>query len=244
MRLTENVYIVGSGHFGLSHEFDSRVYLVNCNGELVLIDAGAGCNVDKIIQNIEKDGLCPKNISSILLTHSHADHAGGASKFKKLYDCKIYISGIESSFLNSSDESKLKLDVAKRSGLYSPDYAFSPCESSVSLKNNDLIIFNDFTFKAINVPGHSEGSICYFINLPEGVALFTGDVVFAEGVIGMLNCDGSDLSAYRKNIHKISDLNIDLLFPGHFVFVLSSGQKHIDKAIKSLSLIGMPKNFI
>lgn len=244
MRLTKSVYLVGSGHFGLSHKFDSSIYIVNCNNELVMIDTGAGCNIDNIIDNIKKDELDPNNISTILLTHSHADHAGGASKFKDLYNCKIYVSEIESDFLNSGDESKLKLDVAKRSGLYSPDYVFPPCKPTVLLKDDDSIKINNFVFKAIIVPGHSEGSICYFIKLPEGVALFTGDVVFAEGSIGLLNCNGSSLSEYRKNIHKLSNLNINLLFPGHFVFVLSDGQKHIDKAIKSLSLIGIPENFI
>ncbi|MHB8278046.1 MAG: MBL fold metallo-hydrolase [Candidatus Humimicrobiaceae bacterium] len=244
MKLTEHVYMVGSGHFGLSQDFDSSVYVVNCNGSLVMIDTGAGCDIDVILKNIEKDGLDPKNISNILLTHYHADHAGGAKKLKDLYKCKVYISAIEAGVLRKGDEETLKLDIAKRSGLYSPDYIFSSCEASVELEHNDLISCNDFVFKALNVPGHSEGSICYLINLPEGKALFSGDVVFAEGIIGMLNCDGSDLSDYRKYIDRLSNLNVDMLFPGHFVFVLSKGQKHIDKAITSLSLLGLPKNFI
>ncbi len=244
MKLTENVYLVGSGHYGLSHEFDSSIYIIDCNSELVMIDTGAGCNIERVMNNIKKDGLDPKNISAILLTHSHADHAGGANRLKELYGCKVYISEIESDFISTNDESKLKLDVAKRSGLYSPDYVFTPCETSETLKDNDSIKIGNSIFKAIIVPGHSEGSICYKVKLPEGEALFTGDVVFAEGVIGLLNCDGSDLSDYRQNIHKLSNLNIDLLFPGHFVFVLSGGQKHVDKAIKALSFIVVPKSFI
>ena len=244
MRLTENVYLVGSGHFGLSQDFDSSVYVVNCNGSLVMIDTGAGCNIDIILKNIRKDGLNPENISNVLLTHYHADHAGGAKKLKDLIKCKVYISAIEADVLKNGDEKGLKLDIAKRSGLYSPDYVFSNCEASVELRNNDLISCNDFVFKALNIPGHSEGSICYFIDLPEGKALFSGDVVFAEGVIGLLNCDDSNLSDYRNYLNRLSNLNVDMLFPGHFVFVLSKGQKHIDKAIASLSLLGLPKNFI
>jgi len=244
MKLTEHIYMVGSGNFGISHDFDSSIYIVNCDSSLVMIDTGSGCGIDITIKNMRKDGLNPKNLSHILLTHYHVDHAGGAYKFKDLYGCKIYISAIESDVLRNGGEIPLKLDIAKRSGLCSQDYVFSGCDASVRLKHNDSISCNDFVFKAINVPGHSKGSLCYFINLPEGNVLFSGDVVFAEGVIGMLNCDGSSLSDYRKYISRLSNLNIDMLFPGHFVFVLSNGQKHINKAIESLDLLGLPKNFI
>ena len=72
----------------------------------------------------------------------------------------------------------------------------------------------------------------------------TGDTVFPEGVIGMLNCDGSDLADYRNYIHRLANLNIDMLFPGHRVFVLSEGQSHVDQAIESLGLLQLPRNFI
>ncbi len=244
MKLTENVYLVGSGHYGLSHEFDCSIYVVDCGDQLVLIDSGAGCDVGSIIENIENDGLDPQLISTILLTHSHADHAGGASELKNKFNCLVYISDIESGFLGSGDKKALKLDVAIRSGLYAPDYEFNPCSPDRSLKDGDKIEINNFFFESLVVPGHSEGSICFKAALPEGMTLFTGDVVFAQGVIGLLNCDGSDLSVYRENIHKLAGLDIDLLFPGHHVFVLSEGQKHIDQAIEALGKIGIPRNFL
>ncbi len=244
MKITEHVYLVGSGHYGISHAFDSSIYVVDCGSELVMIDTGAGCDVPGIIENIKKDGLNPEHISTILLTHSHADHAGGASALKASYGCKVCISKIESGFLAKGDDKSLKLDVAKRSGLYAPDYTFSPCKPSETLADGDRRSIGDFVCKSIMVPGHSEGSMCFQVNLPEGKALFTGDVVFAQGAIGLLNCDGSDLSLYRKHIGRLSGLDIDLLFPGHHVFVLSEGQGHIHKAIESLKLIGIPKNFL
>lgn len=244
MKLTRNVHLIGGGPFGLSHEFDSNIYLVNCGSNIVLIDAGAGIDVYRISDNIKKDGLNPEKISHIFLTHSHADHSSGAAELQKKLGAEVYISEIESDFLSSDNEIKIQLNVAKRSGLYSPDYAFKPCKTSNLLKNNDLIRVGKFTFKSIVVPGHSKGSICYFVELPEGKALFTGDVVFFDGTIGLLNCEGSSLSDYRKYIDRIEGLDIDILLPGHFVFSLSEGDKHINKAINNLKLLGIPKNFI
>ena len=244
MKLTENIYLIGGGPFGLSHEFDSSIYLVDCGSEFVLVDTGAGIDTYRIIDNIKKDGLNPEKISYIFLTHSHADHSSGAAELQKKLGAEVCISEIEADLLNSDDEKKLQLDVAKRSGLYSPDYTFKPCKASKLLKHNDLIKVGKFTFKSIVVPGHSKGSICYYVELSEGKTLFTGDVVFFDGVIGLLNCEGSSLSDYREYINRIEDLNIKILLPGHFVFSLSNGDRHIKKAINSLRLLSIPKNFI
>lgn len=244
MRLKKNIYLVGAGAFGISHSFDCSVYIIDCVTELVMIDTGAGCEIERIIKNIEGDDLDPQKIKHILLTHSHADHAGGAHEFSKRYGAKIYISEIEADAASISDERILKLDIAKRSGFYSPNYQYQPCKPSVLLKDNDRIDVNGFILKALHIPGHSEGSICYQLDIAEGRALFTGDVSFYDGAIGLLNCNGSNLSDYRNNIGRLGNLDVDMLLPGHFVFVLSEGQKHIDKAIKAFSLLEVPKNFI
>lgn len=244
MKLTHSVYLVGSGHFGISHEFDSSVYVVDCSDELVMIDTGAGCDANTIVESIRKDGFDPLHLSRILLTHCHSDHAGGAYSFHESFGCRVYVGAAEADLLEHGDERDLALDVAKKSGFYSRDYQFSNCQVSVRLNHDEDISCGSLTFRALNVPGHSRGSFCYLVDLPEGRAIFTGDTVFAEGIIGMLNCKGSDLSDYRKYIHRLADLDVAMLFPGHRVFVLSGGQSHMDRAIESLGLLQLPPNFI
>lgn len=80
MRLTESVHIVASGAlgFGLSHELDCHVYLVNAGAEMALIDAGVGLQWDRIVANIRSDGLDPGKLkfvraSSLRLAHSVGD---------------------------------------------------------------------------------------------------------------------------------------------------------------------------
>jgi glyoxylase-like metal-dependent hydrolase (beta-lactamase superfamily II) len=73
--------------------------------------------------------------------------------------------------------------------------------------------------------------------------LFTGDVVFYGGAIGLINADGSSLADYRRDLPKLSELKVDMLFPGHSVFVLRNGQKHIDRALKKLTDFVLPESF-
>ena len=244
MRLTNHVYLVGSGHFGLSHAFDSSVYVVDCGNELVMVDAGAGCETQRITSNMKDDGLDSSRISRILLTHGHADHAGGAHYFIEQFGCKVYLGEAEADLVEHGNEREISLDIAKRSGFYSPEYKFTNCKIAVRLKHDANILCGNYAFNSLHVPGHSPGSFCFLVDLPEGKALFTGDTVFPEGVIGMLNCDGSDLADYRNYIHRLANLNIDMLFPGHRVFILSEGQSHVDQAIESLGLLQLPRNFI
>jgi hydroxyacylglutathione hydrolase len=244
MKLTNHVYLVGSGHFGLSHAFDCSVFIVDCSDELVMVDAGAGCEPEGILRNMKNDGLSISNLSRVVLTHGHADHAGGARYFQERFGCTIYLGEPEADTVEKGDEKDLSLDIAKKSGFYSPDYTFKNCHIDVRLRHKESISCGNCTFEALHVPGHSPGSICFLIDLPEGRALFSGDTVFPEGVIGMLNCDGSELSDYRKYIGRLKELRIDMLFPGHRVFILSGGQMHVDQAIESLALLQIPRNFI
>ena len=49
MKLTDQVYLVGSGNYGISHDLDSNIYVVDCGEELAMIDAGGGCDVDCLV---------------------------------------------------------------------------------------------------------------------------------------------------------------------------------------------------
>jgi hydroxyacylglutathione hydrolase len=156
----------------------------------------------------------------------------------------VHISRQEADIVERGGESDLGLDVAKRSGLYAPDYQFPNCQVDVLLNDNDTIRCGDREFRALLVPGHSEGSMCFQVDLPEGRALFSGDVVFAEGIILLLNSRGSSLSEYRSCIGRLADRKVDILLPGHKVFVLARGQSHIEKAIEHLSKLTIPPNLI
>ena len=92
MKLTERIHVVGSGWlgFGLSHDLDCHVYLVNGGTELALIDAGAGLEVERIVANIRADGLDPGRLKYVLLTHAHSDHAGGCKFWKDRYGARVF----------------------------------------------------------------------------------------------------------------------------------------------------------
>jgi len=101
MKLTGDVYLVGSGSagIGLTHELDCHVYLLDGGGELALVDAGVGLDVEGILRNIEAEGFRPQDVRYILITHAHGDHIGDAvpiaqrtgAKIVAMYDIANYL---------------------------------------------------------------------------------------------------------------------------------------------------------
>ena len=244
MKIMDNVYLVGSGQIGLSHLSDCHVYLIDGENELALIDTGVGIEVEQIFANIEDDGFDPINIKKVLLTHAHADHVGGCKKMKEMLKCAIFVPLNEIDLFERGTDEELGLTIAKESSIYPADYVFPHCFADVAVSNGDNIQVGGLQLKAINVPGHSPGSTCYFLEHKEKRILFSGDVVFYDGKIGLLNYWGSNLADYRNYINRLANLSVDALFPGHKLFTLRNGQQHIDQSISALKKLSVPPTFI
>lgn len=68
-----------------SHEdFSSNLYLLINNNEIILIDPGFFD--EKIIEEINNNG----KLVAILLTHGHADHIRGLTKYLTYYNVPVY----------------------------------------------------------------------------------------------------------------------------------------------------------
>ena len=68
MRLTEDIYLVGSAEFGLSNAYDCHVYLLDGGEEATLIDCGVGYDTGQIIRNIEKY-IDIEKVKKVYLSH-------------------------------------------------------------------------------------------------------------------------------------------------------------------------------
>ena len=244
MKILEDLYLVGSGQIGLSHVFDCHVYLIDGGDEIALVDSGAGLGVREILSNVKSIGLDREKIRKILLTHHHADHSGGCKRFLDRLDTQVYLNTDGISFVEAGDEERMGLTVAKRSGIYSPDYRFEPFTVAQPLQDGDTVPVGRHTLRAHHVPGHSPDSTCFLMDTGAVAALFSGDVVFFGGRIGLLNRSGSNLEEYRNSFGRIASLEFDSLLPGHGLFVLRGGRGHVEQADGALKKLQPPPNFI
>ena len=94
---------------------------------------------------------------------------------------------------------------------YGETLGISGFEPDILLQEGDLKI-GDLSFEVIQTPGHSPGSICLY--WPDKKVLFTGDVVFSQG-IGRTDLPGGNGEQLKESIKKISRLDAEYLLPGH-----------------------------
>lgn len=242
MRLTEHLFLVGSGDSGvyLTDRLDCNCYLLDCGDAWALIDAGLGPEPRKILDRIRLLGIAPEHISHLLLTHCHADHAGGASWLREQFGWRVVAPAAESRALEQADERLLGLRAARAAGYYPADYGLRACPVDVPLYPGDTLSIGSKTIAAHEAAGHSIGGLCYSVRLPEGHALFPGDLLAFGGKISLQLIPGADVHAYAESVRALSGLDIDLLLPGHGLFVLQGGQAHIDQACERFGQLFIP----
>ena len=247
MKLTDEVYLVGSGFagFSMTDDWDCNVYLLNVDGETALIDVGAGMGVPSILDNIESYGIDVRRMKYLFLTHCHSDHGGGATVISGSFKGTYLLPEANGEDLRTANESPLGLDVARADGIYPEDYFLKPFTDDMKcqfVKDGDTFSLGSATISAIHVPGHSRDSTCYLMKAKDKTYLFSGDAIFVRGVISLLNCVGSELGSYRKSVPKLAGLEVDCLMPGHYTFTLNNGQRHIDTVIENFNRLWPPPN--
>lgn len=141
-------------------EFATNCYLVERNKKCIIIDPGAAKS--DIVRGIEE--LQAKPVA-IFLTHGHYDHIGAVMDLKREYDIPVYAYEEEKDLLESS-----ALNLSQMFGLP------ISLKADVWVKDNEVIRIEDFAFKVIHTPGHTQGSCCFYMEIEK--VLFSGDTLF------------------------------------------------------------------
>lgn len=243
MRLTDNIYLVGSGESGISvsDPLDCTVYLLDGGSEAALIDAGAGTDPERILDNIRADGLDPQHVDKILLTHAHGDHAGGAAALAKACNATVYAMTPAASFVSKADLNAISLQRAIEAGVYPPGYRFVPCPTMM-LQPGQTIRVGEQRLQVISAEGHSAGHCCYSLDTPLGRVLFAGDAIQCGGKIALQAIWDCDLQKYIRTIQKLAELHPEVLLPSHGAFALHQGWRHTERAAEALQRLLLPAN--
>ncbi len=231
MKVVDGIFLVGGSSYNLSN--GCNVYLIDCGGELVLIDIGSETDVDFVEENIRKEGYNPRDISALLITHSHLDHAGGASKAKKVFGCKLAAHVLTAEAIESG--------VQKSQG------ELTPASVEIKLHGKETLTFGETAIKTFNTPGHTKegGDLCYSINYMQETVLFTGDTAFKceRGLMGGHPISAwlglrrrEEIQTYLRSLQSLLyDVNPDIILPGHGLLVLRKGRDELKECIRLVS---------
>ncbi len=188
------VYTIEAGVFG------TNTYLVGDEetGRAVLIDPdGNGAQIMKLV---EQNGFA---LDAILLTHGHFDHIGAVDEIVSLTGAPVYISERDAEMLTDGKKNASAVFFGK--GIL--------CNTvPTTFKNGDMLEFGSLSFTAMLTPGHTRGSVCFFLG---DDIVFTGDTFFADGY-GRTDLFGGNENTLIQSLKKlIPHLRGKTAYPGH-----------------------------
>jgi hydroxyacylglutathione hydrolase len=244
MRLTKHISLVGGGRFGLSNPYDCSIYALDFAEGVLLVDSGCGLEPERIEANLQVDGINLDRVRAIVLTHAHADHAGGCKWWKDRTGCQVYAPEGERGAIEGTDAASAHvLETAKQAGIYPADYILSSVKVDVGVQDGDDVGFGTSQLHAIEIAGHSAHHTCYWTDMDGCRAFFSGDAVLYGGSLLLQNIPGCSLDEYRRDIDKLAGLDADILLPGHGIFVMRHAQTHLNRAVEALHGLAIPPNF-
>ena len=139
--------------------------------QICLIDSGVAGAEAVILDYIKNAGRDPREITWIILTHSHADHIGGSPALKKQTGCKLAAHIDAKPWIENVDQQYAQRPVGN---FY--DLVGGSVDIDLGLKDGDRVdLGGGRTLEIFHTPGHSKGSISLLYDKDR--ALFTGDAV-------------------------------------------------------------------
>lgn len=113
-------------------------------------------------------------------------------------------------------------------------FAYEPDNLAVDanhVTDGDSLRLGDYLFGIYHTPGHKDDSICLYRR--DTQQLFSGDLIFTEGSFGRTDLDEGDRDQLIESIERITELNVDELYPGHEQPTTSNITQQIQQSLEN-----------
>jgi glyoxylase-like metal-dependent hydrolase (beta-lactamase superfamily II) len=236
----EHVWLVGGARpDAFTDVHDCHCYLIWDGTGGVLIDAGTGLGAASWLGAVAE--VCdPAALAGVLVTHYHADHAGGAASA----GLPIIASRQTAEALAVADEDRTSLAVARAAGVYPADYRLPPATVERVVAGDSFLSAGGLRIEIVAAPGHCDGHLVALASIAGRTVLFSGDCLFAGGRISIQALHDCRLDRYAETVIALASRDVDVLFPGHGDPVLGDARTGITGAAESFRRLVPPPNVL
>ena len=202
---------------------------VDDDGQVTLLDTGIKRSPDKITAALRYIGLDHSDVTRILLTHAHSDHAGGVAEMSRRTGRPVDIHVDDAPYLRRGQAPPR--DQSLRIGrlmnlLPTKDHDFEVAPVGEQLHDGQLLPVGG-GLRVVHTPGHSPGHASY-LHEPTGV-LVTGDALFnARGRIGWsvpFFC--TDFALSQETAQRFAELDFSTAAFTHGPHVSEAGKSYV-----------------
>ncbi len=226
-RLRKGLYLLESGGF-------VNAYLIEGPRGLTLVDTGHPRAAEKLVEEIALGGFSLKEIDQILVTHSHFDHAGGASYLLTKNRIKVFahpddIPAIQGKPLaRPFNVSRWVSALVQRWW-----FPYRPLEVVVPLRQSETLRALP-QWQVLHTPGHTPGSLSLY--QPTDYTLICGDALSNRGEKLALSPGeyNDDNALAAKSVRRLSEIPCEMLCCGHGPVIRTGAGQLIHKVAESL----------
>ncbi len=194
------------------------VYLIPHKEGIVLVESGPGSTLPALKAGMAKHGFQPKDVTDVLLTHIHLDHAGAAGWLSR-QGARIHVHPVGAPHLLNPE--KLLVSAGRIYGdmmdnLWGEFLSVPPERLSV-LKDGQALEINGLSFLPVDTPGHAFHHYAYIFE----------DICFS-GDIGGIRLGGNPriripmpppelhLEKWRESLDRLREIKFSRIAPTHF----------------------------
>ena len=179
-------------------------FLIDTGKEVILIDTGfaretpvkprkddlplwMGERIATFPEALENAGYKPENVSKVILTHKHPDHAGELRMFPH---AKIYVTATEADAMGLTGDNIVRVEFT--------DGPYKNFPASLRIAENLVML---------PAPGHTKGNAVAVLEEGGLFYMFQGDVTYCDEALkaGELSVVAEDLEAARKTLDTVRE---------------------------------------
>lgn len=198
----------------------NNAHALQIGEQTLLIDTGTAAEAAELDRRLRDAGIDPSELAAIVVTHGHADHAGGAQWFRERYGVPIIAGAGDLELLAAGHNDELcPTDRQGRKRLADNQAAsFAPVTVDHPISEpTDLSALVGVAATVAPLPGHTAGSLVLVVDELAFVGdLFRGSIVGSSAERHFYMCDVADNDADIATL--LSDLapRATSFYVGHF----------------------------
>lgn len=183
--------------------------LEGADGSLTLVDAGVKRSPKKLTAALASLGKAPGDVTHLLLSHAHNDHAGGARAVQEATDARVLTHEREAVYLR---EGRMPTpDSATRGGRLlarTGGGGFAPVDADETFADGALLPLSGGIL-VVHTPGHTPGH-CSFLHTASGVLLVADALFNVRGLRWSIKTPCTDVALSRTSASRLAELDFDV----------------------------------
>jgi len=209
----------------LIRDFVNGFMLRDDDGQVTLIDMGIARSGPKVMAALASIGSGPSDVTRLMLTHAHPDHAGGAKYVADATGKEFGIHEADAEYLRTGTGPPRDRNIPL-GGLFARFPSRFPAAPVAETFVDDQVVPVAGGLRVIHTPGHSPGHAAYLHE--ESGVLITGDAIFnVRGLRWPIRAFCTDFVMTTKTAHRLAEVEYTTAAFTHGPHLSDNPREHI-----------------